>query len=139
MGVWAVPNTMRKAKKLARLFERPITGAMIDDGVLSGLVGDDGLSDIATENPRRDLRTEIAKTLFLWHDDYDRSPQNFRDTFERGVWDALRGIYERRFHGRFSHAAGACLLRKGWFTAPKRRRRPKKRVSARGRKRRHRR
>lgn len=95
MGTWSTPNTMPKARRLAKLLARPLPAEKATE-ILYYLVGDDRLfDDIGAEYATSDVRNIVARKLQEWDMSYHTHPDSWFDEFSPGVWSVLRRAYEK--------------------------------------------
>jgi NAD(P)H-dependent FMN reductase len=95
MGTWSIPNTMAKARRLAKLLAKPLPAEGATD-VLYDLVGDDRLFDSLGEaGGSSDVRYSVARKIEEWDAYYHESPESWRDSISPAVWEVLRRAYKK--------------------------------------------
>lgn len=98
MGTWSTPNTMTKARQLAKLLARPLPANDATKNALYNLVGDDDLFDSIAQSKReglRDVRWSVADKLKEWDEWYHARPDDWRDSISPQVWAVLRRAYRK--------------------------------------------
>ena len=100
-GVWAVPNTVSRAKKLAKLMKEPLSSDKAMDE-LHDLVGDDELWDkfkYKGDEPRTDddVRPKVKKRVKQYLKDYEKDPGDFKGRpLNDEAKEILKGIVEQK-------------------------------------------
>lgn len=81
MGTWALPQTVKQAKDLQKLMEKPLSSAEAADK-LYHLLGDDELFDnigAAKEKGKTDVRNLVAKSLKQMISEKDLATEPWKD------------------------------------------------------------
>lgn len=101
MGIWALPHTTEKAKRLQALFAKPIYFTKKVESELYDLYGDDELWDEIQDRKyeygsRYDMRFLIASCLDGELKYYEEKPECFNVKFDRSAIKILKAIVKEQ-------------------------------------------
>jgi len=99
-GVWALPNTVAKAKKLSKLMEEPLCSAAALHN-LHNILGEDELWDkfhYIKDQPAigDDVRPMVRKRIKQYLKDYAENPKDFKHKLDPEAEKVLKGLVESK-------------------------------------------